>query len=122
MRREIFVPNPSGFHSYHTHVTAGANLNEGQYNCEVVPIYVESKNEIETRNYDREEFIVLKEFEPYFMHGGDMVSDFLAGDAIPELKAIQEKAENESLIKQKNYEVGVASRNGLKRGLKIFNL
>jgi FtsP/CotA-like multicopper oxidase with cupredoxin domain len=106
MRREIFIPGPSGFRFYHTHVTAGANLNAGQYNGEVGPVYIEPKNKIDAVNYDREEFIILKEFEPYFMRGGDMASDFLPGEAITELRARQEKAEKASPIKQKGYEVG----------------
>src|SRR5665213_3525504 len=65
MRREIFIPKPSGLRFYHTHVTAGANLAAGQYNGEVGPVYIEPK--INPGNYDREEFIMLKEFEPYFM-------------------------------------------------------
>lgn len=104
MRREIFTPGPSGFRFYHTHVVAGDNLNAGQYNGEVGPVYIEPKNE--PGNYDREEFIVLKEFEPYFMKGGDMAMDFLSGKAIPELKAIGEKAEKESAGMPKGYEVG----------------
>jgi FtsP/CotA-like multicopper oxidase with cupredoxin domain len=106
MRREIFVPKPSGFRFYHTHVTAGANLNAGQYNGEVGPVYIEPKNKIDSANYDREEFIILKEFEPFFIRGGDMASDFLQGEAVPELKAMQDKAEKETPIKQKGYEVG----------------
>ncbi|MCZ0211558.1 hypothetical protein OZK63_40060, partial [Streptomyces sp. UMAF16] len=51
-------------------------------------------------------FIILKEFEPYFMRGGDMAMDFLTGESIPNLAAIQEKAEKESPIKTKGYEVG----------------
>ena len=31
MRREIFIPQPSGLRFYHTHTVAGANLNAGQY-------------------------------------------------------------------------------------------
>lgn len=104
MRREIFVPGPAGFRFYHTHLVAGANLSAGQYNGEVGPVYIEPKNE--PGNYDREEFIVLKEFEPYFMRGGDMAMDFLSGKQIPELKAIQEKAEKESAGMPKGYEVG----------------
>ncbi len=104
MRREIFVPRPSGFRFYHTHVTPGNNLAAGQYNGEVGPVYIEPKNE--PGNYDREEFIVLKEFDPYFMRGGDMAVDFLAGKPIPELKAMGEKAEKESAIKTKGFEVG----------------
>lgn len=104
MRREIFVPKPSGFRFYHTHLVAGANLSAGQYTGEVGPVYIESKNE--AGRYDREEFIVLKEFSPYFMRGGDMAMDFLSGTAIPELKAIGEKAEKESAGTPKGYEVG----------------
>src|SRR5450755_6138 len=77
MRREIFIPKPSGLRFYHTHVTAGANLAAGQYNGEVGPVYIEPKSK--PGNYDREEFIMLKEFEPYFMQGGDMAMDFLPG-------------------------------------------
>jgi FtsP/CotA-like multicopper oxidase with cupredoxin domain len=104
MRREIFVPKPSGLRFYHTHVTARANLAAGQYNGEVGPVYIEPR--ISPGNYDREEFIMLKEFEPYFMRGGDMAMDFLPGKKIPELKAMQEKAEKESAGMPKGYEVG----------------
>ncbi len=104
MRREIFVPNPSGLRFYHTHTVAGANLNAGQYSGQVGPVYIEPKNK--PTGYDREEFLMLKEFEPYFMRGGDMASDFLSGPVIPELKAMQDKAESESPIKTKGYEVG----------------
>jgi FtsP/CotA-like multicopper oxidase with cupredoxin domain len=104
MRREVLVPGPSGFRFYHTHVNAGADLNAGQYNGEVGPVYIEPK--IKPAGYDREEFLVLKEFEPYFMRGGDMPSDFLAGEAIPELSAIQEKAEKSHPGRPKGYEVG----------------
>ena len=104
MRREVFTPNPAGFRFYHTHVIAGNNLSAGQYNGEVGPVYIEPKKE--DGHYDREEFIVLKEFDPYFMRGGDMAMDFLSGVVIPELKAMQEKAEKESPGTPKGYEVG----------------
>ena len=104
MRREVFVPGPSGFRFYHTHLVAGNNLSAGQYTGEVGPVYIEPKKEL--GNYEREEFIVLKEFEPFFMQGGDMAMDFLSGTAIPELKAIGEKAEKESAGMPKGYEVG----------------
>jgi FtsP/CotA-like multicopper oxidase with cupredoxin domain len=104
MRREILIPQPSGFRFYHTHLTAGADLNKGQYSGEVGPVYIEPK--IKSDNYDREEFLVLKEFDPYFMRGGDMAMDFLSGHAIPELQAIQEKAEKELAGVPKGYEVG----------------
>jgi FtsP/CotA-like multicopper oxidase with cupredoxin domain len=106
MRREIFIPQPAGFRFYHTHLTAGADLNKGQYTGEVGPVYIEPKNKNKPGNHDREEFIVLKEFEPYFMRGGDMAMDFLSGHVIPELQAIQEKAEKELVAVPKGYEVG----------------
>jgi len=40
------------------------------------------------------------------MRGGDMAMDFLPGKEIPELKAMQEKAEKESAGMPKGYEVG----------------
>ncbi len=104
MRREVLEPKPAGLRFYHTHVVAGANLNAGQYSGQVGPVYIEPKNE--PGNYDREEFIVLKEFEPFFMRGGDMAMDFLPGKMLPDLAAMQEKAEKESSIKTKGYEVG----------------
>jgi FtsP/CotA-like multicopper oxidase with cupredoxin domain len=104
MRREIFVPKPSGLRFYHTHTVAGADLSAGQYSSQVGPVYIEPK--VKPTGYDREEFLMLKEFEPYFMRGGDMSSDFLTGPVIPELKAMQDKREKESPGKTKGYEVG----------------
>jgi len=104
MRREVFVPQPSGLRFYHTHNMAGANLNAGQFSGQVGPVYIEPKNRL--HNYDREEFLMLKEFEPYFMRGGDMSSDFLSGPIVPELKAMGEKADKDAPIKVKGYEVG----------------
>jgi len=49
---------------------------------------------------------VLKEFDPYFMRGGDMASDFLPGKPLPELKAMGEKAEKAAGSTPKGYEVG----------------
>jgi FtsP/CotA-like multicopper oxidase with cupredoxin domain len=104
MRREVFVPKPSGLRFYHTHVTAGADLSAGQYSGLVGPVYIEAAKP--TTGYDREEFIVLKEFDPYFMRGGDMAMDFLAGEGLPELKTIQEKAEKAAPGTPKGFEVG----------------
>jgi FtsP/CotA-like multicopper oxidase with cupredoxin domain len=107
MRREVFMPKPSGLRFYHTHVTPGADLNAGQYSGQVGPVYIEPATPtVPTGHYDREEFIVLKEFDPYFMRGGDMAMDFLAGKEIPELKAMQEAAEKQHPGMPKGYEVG----------------
>ena len=80
MRRISFVPKPAGFRFYHTHVVAGGDLNRGTYTGQVGPVYIEPKNESGT--YDREAFLVLKEFAPSFSQGGDMAMDFLAGEPI----------------------------------------
>ena len=75
-RRISFVPGPSGFRFYHTHVCAGANLAAGQYSGLVGPVYIEPKQH--AGNYDREVFLTLKEFQPTLSRGGDMAMDFLA--------------------------------------------
>ena len=89
-RRISFVPRPSGFRFYHTHVRAGGDLNRGQYTGQVGPVYIEPKNN--PGHYDREVFLTLKEFEPWFSHGGDMPNDFLAGE---ENKDLKERGESE---------------------------
>src|SRR5215813_6583078 len=38
--------------------------------------------------YDREVFLVMKEFEPAFSYGGDMAIDALAGAPVKELQRI----------------------------------
>jgi len=50
-------------------------LHAGQYSGQVGPVYIEPKHN--PREYDREVFLVLKEFEPSFSQGGDMAQDFL---------------------------------------------
>lgn len=106
MRREVFTPGPSGFRFYHTHVIAGADLNRGQYTGEVGVVYIEPKVKQVQEAYDREEFLVLKEFDPYFQRGGDMAMDFLPGQPVSALQAIQEKNEREHPGRPKGYEVG----------------
>ncbi len=56
--------------------------------------------------YDREVFLVLKEFEPTLSRGGDMAMDFLAGEPIAELQADREAADAEAKEKAKGFEVG----------------
>jgi FtsP/CotA-like multicopper oxidase with cupredoxin domain len=104
MRRISFVPKPTGFRFYHTHVVAGGDLNRGTYTGQVGPVYIEPKNE--PGAHDREVFLVLKECEPSFSRGGDMAMDFLAGEPNKELKEIGKKADDEAQEKAKGYEVG----------------
>ncbi len=106
-RRIVFTPKPAGFRFYHTHVRAGANLSAGQYSGEVGPVYIEAKHD--PGNYDREVFLVLKEFEPTFSRGGDMAMDFLSPTT--RVKALEDQGESAmkaSLAKSmpKGYEVG----------------
>jgi FtsP/CotA-like multicopper oxidase with cupredoxin domain len=107
MRRIEFTPGPAGFRFYHTHNRAGADLHAGQYSGQVGPVYIEAQHE--PGNYDREVFLVLKEFEPSFSQGGDMAQNFLAPQShISELEAKGESAMKASLANglPHGYEVG----------------
>ena len=95
MRRIAFTPGPAGFRFYHTHLTARDNLNIGQYDGQVGVAYIEPKNE--PGAYDREVFLVLKEFAPFFSRGGDMPMDFLPGARIKQLEETGESAMKKSL-------------------------
>ena len=106
-RRIEFIPKPAGFRFYHTHNRGGADLHAGQYSGQVGPVYIEPKHE--PGNYDREIFLVLKEFEPFFSQGGDMAMDFLApATRVKELETAGESAMKQSLAKgmPHGYEVG----------------
>jgi FtsP/CotA-like multicopper oxidase with cupredoxin domain len=107
MRRLAFTPGPAGFRFYHTHITAGDNLALGQYGGLVGPVYIEPRHE--PGAYDREVFVTLKEFDPFFSKGGDMAMDFLSPGA--RNHALEERGE--TAMKQataqgqaKGYEVG----------------
>jgi FtsP/CotA-like multicopper oxidase with cupredoxin domain len=106
-RRITFTPNPAGFRFYHSHNRAGANLYAGQYSGQVGPVYIEPMSE--PGRYDREVFLVLKEFEPTFSRGGDMAQEFLSpATRNKELEATGESAMKASLAKSipHGYEVG----------------
>ncbi|HTS12200.1 MAG TPA: multicopper oxidase domain-containing protein [Candidatus Limnocylindrales bacterium] len=109
-RRITFTPNPAGLRFYHTHNRAGANLYAGTYSGQAGPVYIEPKQE--PGRYDREVFLVMKEFEPTFSRGGDMAQDFLSPKAPDkELEARGEAAMKASLAKgmPHGYEVGYES-------------
>lgn len=108
-QRIVFTPRPAGFRFYHTHVRAGANLAKGQYGGLVGPVYIEPKHE--AGRYDREVFLVLKEFEPTFSRGGDMAQNFLPPLVNKELKEQGETSMKASLAKgmPHGYEVGYGS-------------
>ena len=109
-RRISFTPNPSGLRFYHTHNRAGADLSAGQYSGQVGPVYIEPAHD--PGRYDREVFLVLKEFEPTLSRGGDMAQDFLSPSALDGgLRTTGESAMKASLAKGNphGYEVGYAS-------------
>jgi FtsP/CotA-like multicopper oxidase with cupredoxin domain len=107
MRRIEFTPRPSGLRFYHTHNRAGADLSAGQYSGQVGPVYIEPKNE--AGDYDREVFLVLKEFEPSFSQGGDIAQNFLTpATKVKGLETAGDSAMKASLAKgmPNGYEVG----------------
>ncbi len=104
MRQIAFVPKPSGFRFYHTHVVAGGDLNRGTYTGQAGLVYIEPKNNPGT--YDREVFLLMKEFGPGLRRGGDMPMDVLAGVPLKELQQIGKAADEEKPQKYKGFEVG----------------
>ncbi len=107
MRRVIYVPGPAGLRFYHTHLRAGGDLHLGQYSGQVGPVYIEPADD--PGAHDREVFLTLKEFDPFFSQGGDMATDILSPSASdPELKKRGEAAMQASLAKgmKKGFEVG----------------
>ena len=110
MRRIRFTPNPAGLRFYHTHNWAGADLGAGQYSGQVGIAYIEPKSS--PGNYDREVFLLLKEFEPTFSRGGDMDMNFLApATHVKALEDAGESAMKASLAKgmPHGFEVGYGS-------------
>ena len=104
MRRISFTPRPAGFRFYHTHVFAGADLNRGTYTGQAGAVYIEPAKNPGT--YDREVFLILKEFSPAFSKGGDMAIEALAGAPVPALQLMGKKADAEAKEKTKGLEVG----------------
>jgi FtsP/CotA-like multicopper oxidase with cupredoxin domain len=103
-RRISLVPRPSGLRFYHTHVVAEGDLNRGTYTGQAGPVYIEPAHD--PGAYDREIFLVMKEFLPTFSHGGDMAIDALVGSEVPALKQLGAAADAEAKIKTKGFEVG----------------
>ncbi len=103
MRRVAFVPRPAGFRFVHTHVVAGSDLNRGTYTGQAAPVYIEPASN--PGAYDREVFLVLKEFSPSFSRGGDMAMDMLVGPPVGALQEIGKQADDQ-FKGPKGYEVG----------------
>src|ERR1700722_13128116 len=74
------------------------------YTGQAGPLYIEPKNNPSA--YDREIFLVMKEFGPSFSRGSDMAVDFIAGDPIRELQHMGKRADEKSKDKRKGFEVG----------------
>src|ERR1700737_3070397 len=67
--RYQFVPRPAGMRWYHTHTMAGADLHRGAYTGQFGFLLIESANN--PGNYDKEVFLALREWEPFFNPEGD---------------------------------------------------
>ena len=102
-RRISIVPGPAGFRFVHTHVVAGNDLSRGTYTGQAAPVYIEPAHD--PGAYDREVFLVLKEFSPSFSRGGDMAMDVLPGEPVAALQAMG-KAADDRFRGPKGYEVG----------------
>jgi FtsP/CotA-like multicopper oxidase with cupredoxin domain len=103
-QRIAYMPKPAGFRFYHSHVVAGGDLNRGTYTGQSGPIYIEPASH--PGAYDREIFLVLKEFVPTFSQGGDMAMDMLVGAPIKELQQMGAAADAAAPVKTKGFEVG----------------
>jgi FtsP/CotA-like multicopper oxidase with cupredoxin domain len=103
-RRITLSPRPSGFRFYHTHVVARGDLSRGTYSGQAGPVYIEPR--LNPGAYDREVFLVMKEFLPTLSRGGDMALDALAGSAIPALQRLGAAADAEAGTRTKGFEVG----------------
>jgi FtsP/CotA-like multicopper oxidase with cupredoxin domain len=109
-RRIRFAPGPAGFRFYHTHMRAGGKLGMGLYSGQAGPVYIEPAHD--PGRYDREVFLILKEFDPSLSRGGDMAQDVLAPATVDaSLRRRGESAMKASLAagNPKGYEVGYAS-------------
>jgi FtsP/CotA-like multicopper oxidase with cupredoxin domain len=103
VQRISFVPRPAGFRFVHTHVAAYDDLGRGTYTGQAAPVYIEPAQN--PGAYDREVFLVLKEFLPSFSRGGDMAQDALTGGMLDSLQQIGKRADAE-FKGPKGYEVG----------------
>jgi len=90
VRRIAFTPKPSGFRFYHTHTMTNGDLSLGLYSGLAGPVYVEPRND--PGAYDREVFLTLKEFVPYF-NQMEMKTGFLApNNPVRELYDLDQRA------------------------------
>ena len=69
LTRIAFTPEPSGLHWYHTHAMANRDLKHGLYSGQFGPLYVEPR--LNPGGYDREQFLTLHDWEPYYSASDD---------------------------------------------------
>lgn len=86
---------------------AGAISTVGIYTGQVGLVYIEPKDN--PGAHDREIFLVLKEFAPFFSRGGDMAVGALAGDPVAELQRLGKGADAVATQGTKGFEVGYRS-------------
>ncbi len=67
-RRYTFSAKPAGARWYHSHIRAERNLKRATYTAQFGFFYIEPRND--PGAFDREVFLALKEWDPYF-GGGD---------------------------------------------------
>lgn len=65
-----FVPRPGGLHWYHTHAMAHRDLKRGLYSGQF-GVFQVTPAAGDPGLYDQEQFIVLHDWEPYYLAGGD---------------------------------------------------
>lgn len=112
-RRIAFTPGRAGLRFYHSHLNAGADLAAGQYSGQVGAVYIEPRRE--PGRYDREVFLVLKEFEPTLSRGGDMDMDFLS----PAVEVAALKARGEAAMKAS---LASGAPHGFEVGYDLFSI
>jgi FtsP/CotA-like multicopper oxidase with cupredoxin domain len=66
--RYSFIAKPAGTRWYHTHVSAGRNLNRATYTGEFGFLYIQPRDD--AGRYDQEIFLALKEWDPYMTTAG----------------------------------------------------
>jgi FtsP/CotA-like multicopper oxidase with cupredoxin domain len=68
-RRYTFTPTPSGTRWYHSHVSAGRNLNRATYTGQFGFLYIEPASD--PGSYDQEVFLALREWDPFMSTSED---------------------------------------------------
>jgi FtsP/CotA-like multicopper oxidase with cupredoxin domain len=67
--RIAFTPRPAGLHWYHTHSAAHRDLNRALFSGQFGVLLVEAQEN--PGRYDQEQFIVLHDWDPYFVSSDD---------------------------------------------------